>query len=310
TTTEGNSSHIFSISISHHHWIRDCQFEDANPSILQAFSTPASTINTPQTPISSNASTPPVFANPQCHIKLPTLNLPSFDGAYDDWVRFRDTFESLIHANESLTNIQKFYYLNSALKDDAARTIQSLGLSDSNYILAWKTLKDRYNDSNALVQHHVRSLFDMLPVKRISYSNLRHVLDDFNNHLLALQSLNEPIFSCNSILVHLMLSKLDLATQREWEKQVMTFSGRPTWQQMAEFLESHCKYLERVAINKPSASFAPEKPTPVHYKREHHTNTVSYLARTADKCPLCSKAHLLYACDQFKELTIAARIDK
>lgn len=34
------------------------------------------------------------------HIKLPTIFLTSFSGAYDEWMLFHDTFESLIDKNE------------------------------------------------------------------------------------------------------------------------------------------------------------------------------------------------------------------
>ena len=45
------------------------------------------------------------------NVKLPPLNLPSFDGSFDEWLFFRDNFNSIIHNNESLTNVQKFHYL-------------------------------------------------------------------------------------------------------------------------------------------------------------------------------------------------------
>ncbi|XP_033220965.1 uncharacterized protein LOC117175366 [Belonocnema kinseyi] len=63
-------------------------------------------------------------------VKLPTITLPKFDGTFKDWLPFRDTFKSLIHDNTRLSNIQKFHYLSSTLTGDAARVIQSLGVSD------------------------------------------------------------------------------------------------------------------------------------------------------------------------------------
>lgn len=38
-------------------------------------------------------------------IKLPTINLPIFYGKYDDWLEFIDTFESLIHTNNTINPI-------------------------------------------------------------------------------------------------------------------------------------------------------------------------------------------------------------
>lgn len=44
-------------------------------------------------------------------IKLPQIQLPKFSGSYDNWLEFRDTFDSLINGNNAITPIQKFHYL-------------------------------------------------------------------------------------------------------------------------------------------------------------------------------------------------------
>lgn len=41
-------------------------------------------------------------------IKLPTLKLPTFSGEYDQWMLFKDAFQSLIHDNRKLSNVQRF----------------------------------------------------------------------------------------------------------------------------------------------------------------------------------------------------------
>lgn len=51
-------------------------------------------------------------------VKLPPLDLPCFEGSYDNWTSFFDTFIALIHSNNTLSNVQKFYYLQSSLKGE------------------------------------------------------------------------------------------------------------------------------------------------------------------------------------------------
>lgn len=41
---------------------------------------------------------------------LPKLDLPTFSGAYDEWLSFRDAFTAVIHDDESIPNIQKLRY--------------------------------------------------------------------------------------------------------------------------------------------------------------------------------------------------------
>ncbi|KOC61205.1 hypothetical protein WH47_07104 [Habropoda laboriosa] len=138
--------------------------------------------------------------------QLPTIVLPSFDGNYNDWLRFRDTFESLIHSNSSLSDIQRFHYLNSALRGPAVRAIQSLGVSDVNYKLAWEGLKSRYEDPVSLIHHHTNALLELTSVKRHSSSSLREFIDSAKNHVLALGALGEPVNTWDTLLV-LVLSK-------------------------------------------------------------------------------------------------------
>lgn len=73
-------------------------------------------------------------------VKLPTISLPKFNGQYNKWLEFHDTFCSLIESNETLSNVQKFHYLRASLEGDASDVINSLQMSASNYAIAWKLL--------------------------------------------------------------------------------------------------------------------------------------------------------------------------
>jgi Protein of unknown function (DUF1759) len=70
-------------------------------------------------------------------IKLPTIALPTYKGEFEKWLEFRDIFESLIHTNQDINDIQKFHYLKAALHGDAAKIITALDISASNYKIAW-----------------------------------------------------------------------------------------------------------------------------------------------------------------------------
>lgn len=67
------------------------------------------------------------------NVKLPTIELPSFDGDYTKWRSFDDTFKALIDSNTALNNIQKLCYLRSSLKGDASGVISALETTAENY---------------------------------------------------------------------------------------------------------------------------------------------------------------------------------
>lgn len=83
---------------------------------------------------SNNASTS--SNNVLNSVRLPTISLQKFNGQHIGWLKFHGTFVSLIHDNESLSNVKKFHYLNASLEGDAADIVKSLHLSSDNYKIA------------------------------------------------------------------------------------------------------------------------------------------------------------------------------
>ena len=180
---------------------------------------------------------------------LPTLQIPNFDGSFKDWVRFRDSLKTMVHECTELSNVQKFHYLSLSLTGDAARVIQSLGVSEINYELAWKSLIERYEDSRSLIHFHVKSLFDLPIISKATPIALRQLIDDANKHLLALRALGKDTESWDTMVTHLMSTKLDYVTKREWVKRLLAITEPETFTRMIQFLENQCKYLQRIALS-------------------------------------------------------------
>ncbi|XP_043264279.1 uncharacterized protein LOC122404409 [Colletes gigas] len=237
--------------------------------------------------------------------RLPTIVLPEFDGDYNNWLRFRDTFVSLIHQNVSLGNIQRFHYLNSALRGSAARVIQSLGVSDENYKLAWETLKNRYEDPKSLIYHHGNALLNLQSVHKQTHTALRDLVDNANNHVLALGALGQPIKHWDTLLVLILSRKLDVATQREWEKRSLRLTGIATFRDLVEFVEEQAKYLERAPAGRQPAGSDPRplyKP-PGHSKPQPRIEYVaSHVANMQTQCILCKREHSLQHCETLKSM--------
>lgn len=63
-------------------------------------------------------------------VKLPKISLPISMGK---WAAFWDSFNSAIHTNDRLSEIDKFNYLSSLLQGTAYDAIAGLALSSVNY---------------------------------------------------------------------------------------------------------------------------------------------------------------------------------
>ncbi|XP_076376168.1 uncharacterized protein LOC143258753 [Megalopta genalis] len=261
--------------------------------IVIARATPEQSRITTNSPISAQT------ADTAINIRLPTLQLPSFDGNYSDWVKFKDTFTSVIHENNSLTDIQRFHYLNTSLKGVAARVIQALGVSGTNYRHAWELLKSRYEDSTSLKRHHVNSLLDLKSIQRESDITLREFLDEATNHRIALMSLGESVETWDTMLVPLLSRKLGQVSMREWERRIISQSEMPTFGQFSAFIEERSKYLANIAVSvQVAAPRVDQRP-----RGTNNTPRYNYIAShvvNSAGCPACKANHAIYNCDKFK----------
>ena len=79
-------------------------------------------------------------------VKLPTINIKSFDGEPEKWHTFIDSFECAIDNNDTLSNIQKMNYLQNHVEGKAATVISSIKLANDNYNICLNLLKERYED--------------------------------------------------------------------------------------------------------------------------------------------------------------------
>ena len=68
--------------------------------------------------------------------KLPSLNLPTFEGSYAMWLGFHDLFKSLVDNDPQLTDIEKLLHLKGCLRNEAAEIVTALDLSSENYTVA------------------------------------------------------------------------------------------------------------------------------------------------------------------------------
>lgn len=160
----------------------------------------------------------------------------------------KDTFESLIHNNDQISQLQKFDYLGTSLEADASKFIQSLEFTAENYTTAWEILGNKFNNSKLLVHNHIISIFDPEQLTKESSALLRQLINSIYKHLRALETLKQPTIHWDALLIFIITTKLDKTTAREWVKfklncKTLKLSDFET------FLHSRAYLLETLEIN-------------------------------------------------------------
>ncbi|XP_029673850.1 uncharacterized protein LOC115241992 [Formica exsecta] len=232
-------------------------------------------------------------------ILLPKIVIPKFNGNYEDWYPFYNTFESMIHANTRLTNSQRFHYLISSLEGDAAHVIESLEITPDNYVEALDLLKQRYDDKRVIAQEHIKALYDLPTVTKGNHTALRKLLDDVLRHLRSLKSLCRPTEHWDDLVVHLVVTKLDSSLVSEWENHIPT-DEIPTLKQITDFLAHKCKAMSVLAKKVSSDTSAPNPRKNNKFANVHLTTSIIY-------CAHCKGRHHIFQCSSFLKLSSADR---
>lgn len=103
--------------------------------------------------------------------------MPKFNGNYSDWLEIRDTYESLIHKNDSIDDMQKFHYLRASLEGSRGPP--------------WDALLERYDNTKILVHNHIKATFSIESVNKVSASALRNISDVTSKNMRALEQLEQ-----------------------------------------------------------------------------------------------------------------------
>ncbi|XP_055615770.1 uncharacterized protein LOC129761939 [Toxorhynchites rutilus septentrionalis] len=264
-------------------------------------------INFPTTSIGSTTSTDHSFSR----IKLPEVKLPTFDGCVSEWITFRDTFKSLIDSNPQLSPIDKLSYLVASLSKDARKVIESVEHTAANYTVAWALLEKRFDNKKLIVKTYIDSLFSIEPIKKECYESLMHLVDDFERNLCMIEKLGIPTDGWSVLLAHMICSRLDASTLKQWEIQHKS-TEVPKYNDIITFLRTQLTVLQSLTLSK-SRSVDPVR-FDSNRSQKSKINTVHTTTNTTSSpgsCPFCLKSpHSPFKCESFQKLSVAQRFEQ
>lgn len=115
----------------------------------------------------------------------------------------------MINTQQDLTDVDKFYYLKSALKGEAANKIKIFPIG-ANYHKAWKLLERAYEVKRILISRHLSLLLNLPTLKKETTDGLISLADNAQQHVASLTLLGVHVGS--KMLVHLLEIKLPRTT--------------------------------------------------------------------------------------------------
>ncbi|XP_049300118.1 uncharacterized protein LOC125772715 [Anopheles funestus] len=177
------------------------------------------------------------------NLRLPKIELPTFDGDSTKWLTFRDRFVAMIDSSADIPNIMKLQYLLSSLKGDAGLLFEHTTLTADNYDVTWSALLKRYDNPRTLAREYYRNIHHLPTVSRESVDELAHLVDEFTRHVNGLRKLDEPVDHWDTPLCNLLLMKLDPVTILAWENH-STSHLKDKYKELVDFLHDRIRILK------------------------------------------------------------------
>ena len=129
-----------------------------------------------------------------------------------EWTTFWDSYESSIHRNTQLSDIDKFIYLSSLLEGPAAESISGLRLTAANCNEAVSILQRRFGNTQQIVSKHMEALLNIEVVTpHCNLKALRHLHDVVEAQIRGLKALGVPAESYGSLLAPVILGNAPTA---------------------------------------------------------------------------------------------------
>ncbi|XP_075157510.1 uncharacterized protein LOC142230767 [Haematobia irritans] len=235
-------------------------------------------------------------------LRLPPCTTEVFYGDYLSWPSFRDMFKAVYIDCQSITPVEKLFYLRQNTQGEALEIVKKSQLTNEGFQMAWNNLKDRYENKRILVNSQLKILFNLASVKSESAQEIKRLQREINNCITSLKLHEVCIDSWDPIFVFLCSTKLPVTTLSLWEQTVKDKTEISKWEDLDNFLTARFQSLETVFdftnIEAPETSGRSSRTNAVHRKVRIYQASTQRIT-----CFACSQDHFLKSCEKFLKMS-------
>ncbi|CAG7720965.1 unnamed protein product [Allacma fusca] len=189
--------------------------------------------------------------------------------------------------------------MQAALPGGSGRVIESLSITDTNYIPAWDAVKAKYHHEREIVFNHLDRILDQACVTQGSLVALEKLKSDCNNSFTALKALKREHSLGEDFIVKIMMRKLDAETRKEFKKYLPD--------REVPSLKSLNEFIDKVVADHATESSEFQATVPSH--RQYDSKTSSKPTRpVARKCSFCQGEHYNYSCKKLLDKPVGERL--
>ena len=162
-------------------------------------------------------------------VKLPKLELPTFNGEITKFFSFWDSFDSMVGTNEDLSSIDKFNYLQRSLRGEAQTALEGLPIRNRTYQATIELLKERFGNTQKIISMHMDRLVKLKSCESDNIVALRTIYDQINIQIRGLEALgiNHEKYGCLlvPIIMAILPNQISLQIARNTTTDIWTLNG-------------------------------------------------------------------------------------
>ena len=249
--------------------------------------------------------------------KLPTIDVPTFNGDIMAWSTFWAAFQSAVGTRATLSDTSKLIYLRKAIKDpDTQILLNSPQETPDMYNEVVKALQARFNRTKEIHKNLVHRILQLTLVKD-TRADLRKLVDTVNSTIASIK--RTGTFVLETFLTSVIYLILPTKLQTLWEQHTKKQKGVAPIEELLDYLGDHAETLPSTPHSQPSVrTDTPEKKYKRQDKRQDSSSSPRQRANVhvvtpapAYKwdCILCkTEKHPLFVCPKWQSYTVAQRL--
>ena len=259
----------------------------------------------PHSSSTTAVSTPPGSRHPSLASKI-KLEVPKFDGNPLHWFQFWGDFEELIASNTSLTNIEKFTYLNQALLTPESQKIAAeAGGPRKNFDKSVKALKASYEDKRLIYQRSVQKFVETGRDLGLNRKDLNSLKSSLNGIETTMEQCEGD--TLDKMKAAIMLLKFGRDLEAAWKRETTKLKEPPSTKVVVDFLDD-----QLTSISGTREEFDHIQPLSHPPSGKHNKKTVHRISAPTElgSCPACSSTgHSLARCNAYRNWGLKRKND-
>ena len=226
--------------------------------------------------------------------KLPKIEIPKFNSKPTEWQSFWDPFSAAVDSKTNIPDVIKFSYLKGVLSTDVQDSIRALLITNENYSIALKTLRERYANKQVLISSCMENFLKLQRITSMkNIIGLRAMYDLVEGNIENLSSLGVLSGTYGKLLVHLLIEKIShslrLVISREFDDEVWDLENTLKYFKKELFAKERCSLLVNEKLYNPN-------------KRNENTMSVFLSGQQKLCCVYCQGEHFPTKCDKVTDV--------